>query len=485
VTLLPSIDDLVRTPPPWKSPYLVHTTEYSSTFSLTTAFSNTTSLVAQTNVTSQESNSLDASDSTSAGSELQLPISVCGSKPVDASPVKTPTKTPGRVAQIFGQLLPITPRKKSQKRLRKFVRRGTQAMCRMATAIGLKAPVREFKTLADLRRILLQKHRSLHKAFRELENRLKQIQHQEGTAWKKSKSGNRPTITSMDMMEFTRAIGFCGIDAQEAHYFFELMDTNGDGFITMEEFKTSLVTMPREVLLQHFRKRLLTKYSTTHEAFKALSQAPGNRDPAVAGDLSQPLTREVFAFRLSRLGIEEQEASLLFDMMDTDASHTISLFELREGVREVAPPVSLEEFWHRFHTRWPNIRAEASSGAMGRRSAAALLFKTLPAKYRGSSLDMPVGLSLEAWTILSEELDVPRTNAEAIFQQCATAKIWQGHRAPLPGSLEGPQSECDLDDFFDELLLWSQTPKARQGPEMRQSYSVDVAQRLHGICRVR
>jgi len=40
------------------------------------------------------------------------------------------------------------------------------------------------------------------------------------------------------------------------------------------------------------------------------------------------------------------------------------------------------------------------------------------------------------------------------------------------------QLECDLDDFFDELMLWSQTPLARQGAGMRQSYGRDLAQRL-------
>merc|ERR1719473_910157 len=100
----------------------------------------------------------------------------------------------------------------------------------------------------------------------------------------------------MDLLEFSRAIAFCGIDHYEAQHFFKLMDTNEDGFITIEEFKTSLVTMPRDVLLQDFRKRLLTKYATTFEAFKQLSQAPGHRDKSVEGDLSQPLTREMFHF---------------------------------------------------------------------------------------------------------------------------------------------------------------------------------------------
>lgn len=354
-------------------------------------------------------------------------------------------------------------------------------MCRMGTVIGIKAPPRQFKSLADLRRLLLQRHRSLHKAFREMENHLQEFKQQEGTAWKKSKaiSGNH----SMDLLEFSRAIAFCGIDHYEAQHFFKLMDTNEDGFITIEEFKTSLVTMPRDVLLQDFRKRLLTKYTTTFEAFKQLSQAPGHRDKSVEGDLSQPLTREMFAFRMLRLGVDEKESSLLFDIIDTDASGTISIWELRETLREVALPVSLEEFWHRFHSRWPNIRAEASSGSVGRRRAVEAVFKILPEKYRGTSLDLPLGLSSDAWNVLCEELDVSRTNGEELFRQCATAKIWQGHRAMLPGCLEEPRrnNECDFDDFFDELQLWSQTPRARQGPEMRQSYSKDVAQRLRSI----
>jgi len=73
-------------------------------------------------------------------------------------------------------------------------------------------------------------------------------------------------------------------------------------------------------------------------------------------------------------------------------------------------------------------------------------------------------------------------------------KKWQGRTAlhsqnPCPkdinfrlpilaGRLEELEAECDLDDFFDELLLWSQTPLARQGAGMRQSYGRDMAQRL-------
>lgn len=217
----PSIDDLVRTPPPWKSPYIIDSTSPKAALRVLVP---------------------DAVGCTSP--ELQLPLSVCESEYNCGSP----TKTPGRVARVFGQLHPITPRKKSEKN---FIRRGVHAMCRMGTVIGIKAPPRQFKSLADLRRLLLQRHRSLHKAFREMENHLQEFKQQEGTAWKKSKaiSGNH----SMDLLEFSRAIAFCGIDHYEAQHFFKLMDTNEDGFITIEEFKTSLVTMPRDVLLQDFR----------------------------------------------------------------------------------------------------------------------------------------------------------------------------------------------------------------------------------------
>merc|ERR1711862_745177 len=101
---------------------------------------------------------------------------------------------------------------------------------------------------------------------------------------------------------------------------------------------------------------------------------------------------------------------------------------------------------------------------------------------------------MDAWDIICAQLDVTRTNGEELFKQCASAKAWQGHSTlhsgpPVPKQmklrlplfaeyLEDCRNECDLEDFFAELLLWSQTPLARKGPGMRQSYGRDVAKRI-------
>lgn len=273
-----------------------------------------------------------------------------------------PPKTPSRVAKVFGELLPVSqgsPEKK-EKLTKKVQRQGTKAianglrvMLRLSTAIGLsaKAEKRAFLSLADLRKHMLQRTRSLHKAFRDMEHRLMELKNEEGTSWQAKNSEGSPSNHSMSLSEFSRAIAFFGIGSQQARHFFDLMDKNGDGHITFEEFKSALVSMPREILILDFRTRLLTKWSSVHEAFKELSAAPGRRNKYADGDQTRPIDREAFAFHLSRFGVEEQEASLLFDIIDTDLSGTISFAELRETLREAAPEICLEEFWHRFNAR--------------------------------------------------------------------------------------------------------------------------------------
>jgi len=208
-------------------------------------------------------------------------------------------------------------------------------------------------------------------------------------------------------------------------------------------------------------------------------------------------TRKAFAVHLARIGIEEQDSSLLFDIFDANSSGTVHFDQLQEKMREVAPEVSVEEFWQRFDSRWPHIRAIASNVTEGRRLAAESLFKILPAKYRGTSLELPLTLSADAWEALCAQLDVSQRNGEELFRQCATAKVWQGQQTLQPGAARHPVSkevklrlpvfaeyleelreQCDLDDFFDELLLWSQTPLARQGAGKPKSYGTDMAQRF-------
>lgn len=462
---LPPIDDAsVRTPPAWSPPGLIEGSSPKVTFKLPEVAFN-------------------------------LPAAVCESESTCSSPMKSP----GRVGKVFRELLPVTPRSSSQKPTKRVRRHrssiadhGLRMLRQLSGTIRPKVPKqRKFMSLAELRRHLLHRYHSLPKAFREMDNHIALCNHEEAVF-----------ETSLQLADFTQMMALCGVNAQDALHLFTLMDQNRDGYIGLERIKSVLLQMPADLLLQDFRKRLLTKSSSIHEAVSKVFSTPGQSTKFIEG--SRSFSRKLFASHLSRVAIAEEDASLLFDIFDTDSSGLVSVEELQEGLREVAPPVSLEEFWQRFNSRWPSIRAAARNGPAGRRRATELIFEVLPAKFNRTSADLPLaftlGLSADAWEVFCMQLDVSPTNGKELFMQCATAKTWQGRRAtektwqvhsehPVPkqvklllpvlaGHIEELQAECDLEDFFDELLLWSQTPLARQGAGMHQSYGKDVARRL-------
>jgi len=378
--------------------------------------------------------------------------------------------------------------------------RALNVIRKVGTSMGLKTTKHHFRSLAELRRHLIQRHQSLNQAFREIIKHLKKSKcgHDEESdgAWTNSQIQHE-LHTRMQLTDFIIAMSFFGIESSESLHFFNLIKKNGDDGISLEELKDALVNMPSDLILQGFRQRLLTKSSSTYvtqEVLRELFSVQGRK--FLEHEQSQSLGRRGFERRLLHLGFEEQDASLLFRIFDANAAGAVSLEQLQEKLRQVAPSVSLEEFWHRFNARWPNIRGAASSGPEGRRRATTSLFDILPAACRGSaprgvSLYMPMGLSLDAWDVLCAQLDVSPTNGEELFRQCASAKAWQGHPTlhsgqPVPTQmqlrlpifadyLEDCREECDLEDFFDELLLWSQTPLASQGPGM--------CQRLRQRCR--
>eukprot|EP00746_Dinoflagellata_sp_MGD_P070326 gnl/MRDRNA2_/MRDRNA2_28793_c0_seq1.p1 gnl/MRDRNA2_/MRDRNA2_28793_c0~~gnl/MRDRNA2_/MRDRNA2_28793_c0_seq1.p1 ORF type:complete len:559 (+),score=96.89 gnl/MRDRNA2_/MRDRNA2_28793_c0_seq1:67-1743(+) len=467
--VLPAIDDaLVRTPPPWNAPCVP--------------------------------------DFESPKVNFSLPKTVLESKCSHDSPIKTP----GRVAKVFAELLPTTPKRTLEKSTTNTRRRdsgivscGLKVISKVGTALGLKTRKHHFRSLAELRRHLIQRHQTLNQAFREIAKHSKKPTHNndDGSdgAWTNSQIESE-LCARMQAKDFVNAMSFFAIDSAESLHFFNLIKKNGDDGISLEELKDALVNLPADLMLQGFRQRLLARCASTyvnHEVFRELFSVQGSK--FVEQDQSQSLGRRGFERRLLHLGFEEQDASLLFNIFDADAAGSVSVEQLQEKLRGVAPSVSLEEFWHRFNARWPNIRGAASSGPEGRRRATASLFQILPVACRGSaprgvSLDMPMSLSLDAWDLLCAQLDVSPSNGEELFRQCASAKAWQGHqtlhsgqpapkqmalRLPLFANyLEGCCDECDLEDFFDELLLWSQTPLASQGPGMCQSYGRDVAQRF-------
>jgi Ca2+-binding EF-hand superfamily protein len=316
-------------------------------------------------------------------------------------------------------------------------------------------------SLSELRRQLLHKWDSLQKAFNMLETKL-----DNGRL-----SGGKRMSKKMSLSEFTQAVAFFGLDRSQAHHFFHLMDKNGDGDLTLTEFKKALTDMPREVLLQDLRVRLLKRHRSIPEAFKEL----------VSSDevcRSRPLDRAAFASKLLRWGVDDQEAQSLFKLIDQDQSGTISLEELRASLREVAPWVSLDEFWRRFAVQWPDIAQCAGGGAHARRRGTEKLFALVSPAHRGFTKELPESLSSVVFADICMELDITQSNSIELFELCATSAKWQCRRRSDSDVL---CLDCDLDDFFDGLHLWSENPlnQAQLTPRARRRGSVnDVAKHL-------
>jgi len=154
--------------------------------------------------------------------------------------------------------------------------------------------------------------------------------------------------------QFIEAASIFGLEAHQARHFFEAMDRDGNQRLTLQEFLAAMTNMPREVLLHDFRQRVLARFSSLGTALQAL-----------AGSSVLRFSRSDFTTSMCRLGIVEIEAVELFRIIDDDNSGYLSLEELRQAMRKVAPSTSLEEFWQRVAAEWPELSASAAARNAG------------------------------------------------------------------------------------------------------------------------
>jgi Ca2+-binding EF-hand superfamily protein len=184
-------------------------------------------------------------------------------------------------------------------------------------------------SMVEFRRLLLERHTSLVRAFRELED---YVEMEQGGVGRFGARGSRV----LRVTDFTKAASFFGLAAHQAVHLFTSIDADNNGQLTFDEFLEALTNMPRDVLLHDFRHRLLARYETLANAFQQFSTNSGVR-----------MTQADFVQSLARISIIETEAVMLFRIADFDNSGDVSIDELREAVREVAPHTDLESFWKR------------------------------------------------------------------------------------------------------------------------------------------
>jgi len=335
-------------------------------------------------------------------------------------------------------------------------------------------------SLVELRHRLLERHSSLGNVFREFEEFL---------ASKRSghlRKGGLNRALKID--EFVEATSFFGLEAHQAAYFFGIMDSDSNGDLTLDEFMEALTHMPRKILLQDFRERLLSKHASIHCAFRHITTGGASRQTSVG------LDKAGFVSALSRLSIPEIEAVELFRIVDEDHSGTVSITELRDALREVAPRTTVEGFWQRLAAEWPDIACGASGKASGsRRQTEALIAELLPEHLRqachplceiGSSAahGAPPGmLPYASFDAIVSLLDVSSENARELFQYVlVAADPWKKRMPSTPtGSQELDPGRCNknkslsdvvedviyVDDFLELLKLWTENPLSHRPRE--------------------
>lgn len=336
-------------------------------------------------------------------------------------------------------------------------------------------------SLIEFRRRLLERHKSLRQAFGELEDYLDKGSHSQI-------SHHGHGARAMPLPEFVNATRFFGLDAEQATHFFSLMDVNGDGNLTLDEFLGSLTKMPKDVLLYDLRQRLLGRYGSIGAAFQ---QAAG------PGNAAARLDQADLEAALLRLGVEESEAAELFQIMDEDGSGDLSLQELQDAVRSAAPSVNLTVFWQRFSIEWPEIVAWAHDGTDDARQRARLMLADLiPADILQVHGDeyLPgdrlrragaaeacqrtlVVLKPETFDSLAVLLDISRSNAMELFRCIVEAA------GPQP---VGDSGDCNqgmliyVEDFLEQVKLWTEESlledlNARESRDARKCIRTAIA----------
>lgn len=210
------------------------------------------------------------------------------------------------------------------------------------------------------------------------------------------------------MGEFTSTLEEAfGLSKQQSTHFFRLMDFNGDGSISMQEWTEALSRCPHALLITDLRSRLLSKFQTIDAALHAA---------AIQGNLSLPLSRHGLTSALCRVcpGICSAEVDGIFGAVnDGRTADVVTLRELQDTLREKAPWSSLEDFFKRL---W--LSAKSFDPA-----------QLLVSREDLADLHPNSGLTRNVFDRLCISLDIPKKNGKqiwaAIFHNEASA-TWEG-----------------------------------------------------------
>ena len=246
-----------------------------------------------------------------------------------------------------------------------------------------------------------------------------------------------------------------------------MQDNRGRGSIQLSQFVHALEEIPTELAWRDLRQRLLAKKGTMQDALRSLDADPDSSE----SDLGRCVAK-----------CEVPELQL------ADVSRTA----LRSFLRAAAPAISLQDFWRRVATEWPEVMEAAKTVATRKEAQEAqealqhleeLVSELLPCELQvytsvpdlekgGVSASKAVvlpSLSFEMFDALAEHVDVPRDNARELFQCLSSAASESEKEGKEDAALA---SSIFLEDFAEQLTLWAETFEPKGSKRVRAAERV-------------
>lgn len=284
------------------------------------------------------------------------------------------------------------------------------------------------KVVERFRRQLLDRFRSVHDAFKQLDG-----------------SGVRDK--ELSLAEFHVALARLDVAKADADVLFAALDADMSGRVSLNEFLHALTDVSEEALLWELRCRLNQNgicYSNLHKAFDLIrrfnGQAKNNRTRfggcVLTGDERAKLRNMRETLQMGRaewlkfgssLGLTIFETERLFDIIDKDSSGSIDLQEMFVALCAAAPDVSLERFVTKVLIQYGTLQDAFKSHA-----------------HNGF-------IAVQEFLALCRTLDLNEENA---------MKIWEARecrKGPDSPTRDDPRGQPALreDEFVHQLQAWA------------------------------
>jgi len=265
-----------------------------------------------------------------------------------------------------------------------------------------------------------------------------------------SQASRKSLDRSVSRREFLKVLEALGVDACEAVHLFLILDSAADASINMSHCLQVLDELPPRYAWRDLRLRLLARGWTLADALKCLE---------ANGDQSS-----------ERRCVWNSDIPILDG--EQGPSHN---FE--SSLRSAACSITLHDFWQRIAAEWPDVRDAARSlskeKATGLQRLDALLSELLSpellSRTRRVSTPEPMEtpilscFNFEMFDSLAAHVDVSQQNSRELFQCLAQAGI----EAQTSGEGTGKDDVSGsvfLEDFAEQLTLWTEAPEPR-GPK--------------------